>query len=62
MKDLRKLIFRISISGFVLFVVLRGVDFSSLLDHVRGAKVWALAASFACILVNYVFSSYRLKA
>ena len=62
MTDLKKLVARVSISGLVLFVVLRGVDFPSLLDHVRGAKVWALAASFACILVNYVFSSYRWQA
>lgn len=62
MKNLKTLVLRISVSGFILFLVLRGVDFPSLLNNVRGAEVWALAASFVCILVNYVFSSYRWQA
>lgn len=62
MKNLKTLTFRFSVSVFVLLLVLRGVDFPALLNVVRGAKIWALVVSFACILANYVVSSYRWQA
>lgn len=62
MKNLKTLATRVLVSGAVLFLVLRGVDFSALLANVRGAKIWVLTASFACILANYFVSSYRWQA
>lgn len=62
MKNLKTLSVRILVSGALLFLVLRGVDFSSLLENIGGANFLVLAASFVCILANYFVSSYRWQA
>jgi len=61
-KKVLQLLMRLGVSGLALYLIFRGVDFSLLVREVRGARLWALALSLGCILINYVFSSYRWQA
>ncbi len=61
-KKALQLLVRLAVSGLALYLIFKGVDFSLLVREVRGARLWALALSLGCILVNYVFSSYRWQA